>query len=269
MTPDKRTLFKTGPYPYYFRLFDRIEEVEKGGYVVHINYMGEKEDGSVKDLPVTIAEKLGYWQQILSLKELEIDGGNDLARSCVEKCEQWNRLEANDAIDDLREARAVAARLPGSRDASSRVRFIENVLGKYEVWYRGNAFKMPDLGDPPPATSPQLPQKLRGPKEMGNYYVKAVEHFQKVRPTLIDLSEVSAIPRSTWDNSLNQIHILMTIRDRVVKKMHMAKPKEKKEFWGEVLIYLEDLIEHRVSRKARAKENNVGREIDDFAMEEE
>lgn len=265
MPPDKRTLFESGPYPYYFRLFDGIEKVEEGGYIVHVRFLGMNPDGTVKDMPDTETEKLGYYMdQIFSLQELEIEEGQDWN----DKCDQWNRLEADEAIHDLRDARTELASLPRSEPSSVYVTYIDNIIGVYSRWIREHGFQRLILEGLPAVATESIPKALRGPKELGNYYVKAVEHFHKVRPTLSELSEVSTIPKSTWNDYLNHPHILLAIWHRVGTKMHMARPKEKKEYWGEVLIDIEDLTQQRASRKTNAKERSVGRDIDNYRDEE-
>ena len=266
MQSDKHDLFEEVPYQYYFRLFDRIEEVEQGGYVVNIKYMGMNDDGSVKDMPATVIEKLGYYmQQILSLVELGIEVGQDGAR----RCEQWNRLEVDDAIGELRETRRDLTRLPHSKDISFREVFIENVIGIYNGWFRDHGFEKPSLEGLPAAAVVSIPKKLRGPKDVGGFYVEAVKKYQKVKPTFKELCEVSQTSPATWHSDLKKPVNLLAIKEAVKKKLSWAKDIEKKELWEDVLADVDDSIHRLSNRMIKGKEKSVGSDIENFGADDE
>ncbi len=224
------------------------------------------DDGSVKDMPATESEKLGYHMQpILSLEELGIEVGQDWAR----RCEQWNRLEVDDAIIDLGNARTDLARLPHSKDISLLVVFIENVVGKFDGWFSDHGFEKPSLEGLPFAAAALVPKGLRGPKDLGKLYVEAVEHFQNQRPTLNQLSQVSQTSVTTWHNHLGKPQNLLAIDAAVEKKIHMAKTPDKEEWWELVHADMSDRIVKLSDRIRKGREKSVGGDIERYGADDE
>jgi hypothetical protein len=128
---------------------------------------------------------------------------------------------------------------------------------------------MPIVGVQPQAAAVTLPNKLRGPKDVGRFYVDAIEGTLATRPTLAQLSEASKISPTTWHNDLGKPQNILAIRAAVEKKLNMAKTGEKREFWGHVLASTEDLMRGLADRMVKARERGVGRRIEEYGADDE
>ena len=161
--------------------------------------------------PHSMSERLGhhlvdsYTGKQLGLSESTTE--IDILKGC-------NDRELKRAIDALQSMRLEQKKLPNSKERLQRVAFLENVVGKFAVWYEEKGLTLPvkikeqdHFGEVP--SSPGMQKRER----LIDAYVKTVNTLKKPNPTHDDLVGESGINRTEWNRSLKDPSFLLQLID--------------------------------------------------------
>lgn len=149
-----------------FTLYVNIEKVEKGNYVFNSKLLRPDNEGGLTDAPQNEEEKLWQgFQEVYSLEDLKLANEYQFPQ----KCEELNRYELQRAYELLDYWREKGHDYRYSVDIQNNIKYLENVVGKYILWYKEYNLN--------PPTSPESKEKWTGTKTEFARFVN--EEYQK------------------------------------------------------------------------------------------